>query len=283
MKNNKSKILTILLLAIITLSITGCGKTLEKDNDNASKNILGIWHLNTNIRANNDNYTNLNSLFGTCLKDSDNSLTINDDNTFKLNIGCYYNLSGKYKYENNTISFYDTTDTNIKNTDDIEKNLEIKLINYKDKDLMQMYLYDFEDAKVYIFFEQTKDNSYGSSDVPIIEFDNDDNQIVNENNKSISVGDFKLSFGKYEMWQDNGTSRDLISTIELKENGEFELTLTKDNSKISGTYKECDLESYGGSINHCLCLYQGDKKYANYNVNNDNELSNQTTVSKYIG
>ena len=283
MKINKIKILTVLLLAIIVFSMTGCGKTLEKDNDNASKSILGVWHLNTNVRANNDNYTNLNSLFGTCLKDSDNSLTINDDNTFKLNIGCYYNLSGKYKYENNTISFYDTTDTNIKNTDDLEKNLEIKLINYKDKDLMQMYLYDFEDAKVYIFFEQTDDNSYGSSDVPIIEFNNDDNQVVNENNKSISVGDFKLSFGKYEMWQDNGTSSDLISTIELKENGEFELTLTKDNIKINGTYKECDLESYGDSINHCLCLYQGDKKYANYNVNNDNELSNQTTVSKYIG
>ncbi len=287
----KKKILSILLIGFLIIGLTGCGSKKPSDShdnydvlNDIPNEILGTWNLNTNVKANNEDYSNLNSLFGTCLNNSENSLILNEDNTFKLNIGCYYGLSGKYKFENNIITFYDTKDANRTDEEDIENQLQGELINYKNKDLIQMYLYDFTEAEVYIFFEKTENNSYGNSEVPEIKFnetsDSNDNQ-SNSNNvkKVITNSNYALSLGKYEIYDDGKLDR----ILELKENDIFELTNVSNKTKITGTYKSCKAEGYEGEHHDSLCLYRDNKQYETFSVIGNNELSYQKGIIEYTG
>ena len=176
----KRKILSFLLIGVIFIGLTGCGKKQEEVKKEEKKlDITGSWYLNRNTAVDpiveDKMYGTLRNLFGDSLGNGDGALKINNDGSFSIELGVSYNTIGKYNIKDNIISFYDIKDKNIANKDSLkerEENLKLEYIEYNNHKFMKMLLYDF-DYEIYIFFEKDPEKivgSYADDDIPKVDF-----------------------------------------------------------------------------------------------------------------
>lgn len=255
----KKKILGVILVTIllsILIILTGCGndKKLEDSNsdnkqeeinenvsqDNVS-DIVGTWYLNRNVRVSDSRYNSLKSLLGDSY--GTDTLEINEDGTFSMSAGMVYNLKGKYKYEDNELSFYNIEDINIKNETslrDIEENLKLEYLEYSGNKFFKMYLYDFSDFEGYLFYEKDPNERvglYADDSVPEVQFKNsNDTNTSNSNTQSSSLQTNNV----------NNTKEEYIGTyknnqgkkIEILVEDEGQLYLKSDNKKCTIEIKD---------------------------------------------
>lgn len=112
-----SVILMILLIVILVLVITD-KISLKKSTNTVNNNIdetsnvvettttsdveydfYGDWKFSGALLDDSDYDANM--LFGSCLKENPGNITINEDGTFSVTIGCGYDLKGTYEIKSN--------------------------------------------------------------------------------------------------------------------------------------------------------------------------------------
>ena len=225
----KRKILSFLLIGVIFIGLTGCGKKQEEVKKEEKKlDITGSWYLNRNTAVDpiveDKMYGTLRNLFGDSLGNGDGALKINNDGSFSIELGVSYNTIGKYNIKDNIISFYDIKDKNIANKDSLkerEENLKLEYIEYNNHKFMKMLLYDF-DYEIYIFFEKV--GSYADDDIPKVDFSTKNNEDASNNSgksnyeittDGIKINGYTIKYGKYsntykttqtESWDDAYTA-----------------------------------------------------------------------------
>lgn len=230
----KRKILSFLLIGVIFIGLTGCGKKQEEVKKEEKKlDITGSWYLNRNAAVDpiveDKMYGTLRNLFGDSLGNGDGALKINNDGSFSIELGVSYNTIGKYNIKDNIISFYDIKDKNIANKDSLkerEENLKLEYIEYNNHKFMKMLLYDF-DYEIYIFFEKDPEKivgSYADDDIPKVDFSTKNNEDASNNSgksnyeittDGIKINGYTIKYGKYsntykttqtESWDDAYTA-----------------------------------------------------------------------------
>ena len=230
----KRKILSFLLIGVIFIGLTGCGKKQEEVKKEEKKlDITGSWYLNRNTAVDpiveDKMYGTLRNLFGDSLGNGDGALKINNDGSFSIELGVSYNTIGKYNIKDNIISFYDIKDKNIANKDSLkerEENLKLEYIEYNNHKFMKMLLYDF-DYEIYIFFEKDPEKivgSYADDDIPKVDFSTKNNDDASNNSgksnyeittDGIKINGYTIKYGKYsntykttqtESWDDAYTA-----------------------------------------------------------------------------
>ena len=230
----KRKILSFLLIGVIFIGLTGCGKKQEEVKKEEKKlDITGSWYLNRNTAVDpiveDKMYGTLRNLFGDSLGNGDGALKINNDGSFSIELGVSYNTIGKYNIKDNIISFYDIKDKNIANKDSLkerEENLKLEYIEYNNHKFMKMLLYDF-DYEIYIFFEKDPEKivgSYADDDIPKVDFSTKNNEDASNNSgksnyeittDGIKINGYTIKYGKYsntykttqtESWDDAYTA-----------------------------------------------------------------------------
>lgn len=201
----KSKWLILLICGTIVLGcVTGCQKKEQvnvdhKQEETMNDSIIGTWNLNRNVKVSDSKYSSLKALIGDSY--GSDTLEIHKDGTFSLSTGMMYDLKGKYKYQNNELSFYDIKDTNIKEESslkDIEEHLRLKYIEYNGNRFFQMHLYDLKEFEGYLFYEKEpkeKAGSYADDPVPEIQFQIQNSQDV-DTMKSEYIGTYENKEGK---------------------------------------------------------------------------------------
>ena len=230
----KRKILSFLLIGVIFIGLTGCGKKQEEVKKEEKKlDITGSWYLNRNTAVDpiveDKMYGTLRNLFGDSLGNGDGALKINNDGSFSIELGVSYNTIGKYNIKDNIISFYEIKDKNIANKDSLkerEENLKLEYIEYNNHKFMKMLLYDF-DYEIYIFFEKDPEKivgSYADDDIPKVDFSTKNNEDASNNSgksnyeittDGIKINGYTIKYGKYsntykttqtESWDDAYTA-----------------------------------------------------------------------------
>ena len=230
----KRKILSLLLIGVMVIGLTGCGKKQEEVKKEEKKlDITGSWYLNRNTAVDpiveDKMYGTLRNLFGDSLGNGDGALKINNDGSFSIELGVSYNTIGKYNIKDNIISFYDIKDKNIANKDSLkerEENLKLEYIEYNNHKFMKMLLYDF-DYEIYIFFEKDPEKivgSYADDDIPKVDFSTKNNEDASNNSgksnyeittDGIKINGYTIKYGKYsntykttqtESWDDAYTA-----------------------------------------------------------------------------
>lgn len=224
----KKKVSISLLVIFLLISITGCNQSNEnlestpKDTANetsANYDVVGTWSLKNKINTSNSyQYSSIESTFGSCLNSSDNQLTLNEDNTFSLYVGCAYNMTGNYTIENNIITFSNIKDTNIKNENTLKRmqeDLKIEVIEYNNETMLQMKTDIDQYVDVYIYFGNNNED-YDANTIPEMKF----------NEEHLSIGEYTLDYGlytgTYQTTQTESMADAYTVTIKLK--------LNKDNT-----------------------------------------------------
>lgn len=204
----RKKLLSILLVGMLAITITGCGKSESKEtNDNKLSEITGNWYLNRNVAVNDTKNGSLKDLFGDSLNSGDGALILNEDGTFSITLGVSYNTTGNYTLNDNIIKFSNIKDKNVYNEEslkEMEENLYLEYMEYKGHKFMKMNLYDY-DFEGYIFFEKNPDDitgSYANDEIPKIEFDNNNQQEnkkdnYTKNDDGLIISGYTLTFGTY--------------------------------------------------------------------------------------
>lgn len=240
----KRKLLSILLMGIIVIGLTGCGnKQEEVKNEEKKLDITGSWYLNRNTAVEpsveDKMYGTLRNLFGDSLGSGEGALKLNSDGTFSIELGVSYNTVGNYQMKDNIISFSDIKDKNIANKDSLkerEENLKLEYIEYNNHKFMKMLLYDF-DYEIYIFFEKDPEltaGSYADDDIPEVSFktkdENGDTSTNTESSNyekttdSLKINGYTIKFGTYsgkykttqtESWDDAYTA---VKKIKINSN-----------------------------------------------------------------
>lgn len=249
------KILMVLLCGVAILGlVTGCDndkKDENRNNDNSQEqlsnseqenitqdnvsNIIGTWYLNRNVKVSDNKYNGLKSILGDSY--GTDTLEINKNGTFSLSAGMIYNLKGKYKYENNELSFYNIEDINIKNETkirDIEENLKLQYLEHDGNKFFKMYLYNFSDFEGYLFYEKDpkeKAGSYADDPVPEVQFKNLNNTQINNSTTQPSSS------------QSNNTKKEYIGTYKNNQ-GKIVEIITESDGKLylKSNNKKCKIE-----------------------------------------
>lgn len=221
MKNKILSIGFILSLILMVFMLTGCDSDKKSVSEEESKQttindeLIGTWSLNNQINSSDkDKYSSLRRIFGDSLNSVANSLVLNSDNTFRLNVGAFYYCNGNYEVMDNTIHFSNIEDVNRYDEDEMEINLKAEKIEYNGNTLLQMKVYDITDADVYIYFNKSGTNN--NIEIPPMTFENNtqttdetndeikteeiENNISSNNQtdaEGIKVGEYKLKYGTY--------------------------------------------------------------------------------------
>ncbi len=236
----KRKVLSIILIGVLVVCLTGCGKKQEEVKKEENKlDITGSWTLNRKVSVKDSNYNSLRDLFGDSLVSGENALILNEDGTFSMTLGVVYNSKGYYKVDKNIITFNNIEDLNITNEKELkemEENLFLEYIEYNNHKFLKMKLYDY-DFEGCIFFEKDpkeKAGSYADDEIPEVNFENNINSKNNEsreyikNADEIKINNFKIKFGtysgKYKTSQTEG-SGGYIAETKIKINSNDTITM----------------------------------------------------------
>ncbi len=122
-------ILLVILILVITDKISFKKKTNTVNNNiDETSNVVettsssevfdfyGEWRFSGALLDDSDYDANM--LFGSCLKENSGKITINEDGTFSISIGCTYELSGTYEIKSNE---------NIVLTDQDNNNIDVSI------------------------------------------------------------------------------------------------------------------------------------------------------------
>ena len=230
----KRKILSFLLIGVIFIGLTGCGKKQEEVKKEKNKlDIIGSWTLNRKVAVEDSNYNSLRDLFGDSLGSGEDALILNEDGTFSITLGVVYNPKGNYKVNENIITFNNIEDLNIKNEKELkemEENLQLEYIEYNNHKFMKMKLYDY-DFEGYIFFEKDpkeKAGSYADDEIPEVNFTNNTNEKTNDSREytktedGIKINNYNIKYGtysgKYKTSQNGGSGYTSEEKIKINSN-----------------------------------------------------------------
>ena len=232
----KKKFLSILVLLVMIVGLTGCGKS-EKGNTTLEKvnnDFVGSWTLSRKVAVSDSRHNSLKDLFGDSLLTGEDALVLNEDGTFSISLGVVYNPKGNYIVNGNIITFNNIEDMNIRNGEslkEMEENLSLEYIEYNNHKFMKMKLYDF-DFEGYIFFEKDPEEvtgSYADDEIPEVSFNTEDmgedtsnntgNSNYEKNSDGLKINGYTLKFGTYsgtyrttqtESWDDAYTAEKKI-------------------------------------------------------------------------
>lgn len=230
----KRKILSILLMGIIVIGLTGCGKKQEEVKKEKNKlDITGSWTLSRKVEVEDSNYNSLRDIFGDSLASGEDALILNEDGTFSITLGVVYNPKGNYKVKENIITFNNIEDLNIKNEKELkemEENLQLEYIEYNNHKFMKMKLYGY-DFEGYIFFEKDPEKtagSYADDEIPEVKFTNNTNEKTNDSREytktedGIKINNYNIKYGtysgKYKTSQNGGSGYTSEEKIKINSN-----------------------------------------------------------------
>lgn len=230
----KRKILIFLLIGVMVIVLTGCGKKQEEVKKEKNKlDITGSWTLNRKVAVEDSNYNSLRDLFGDSLVSGEDALILNEDGTFSITLGVVYNPKGNYKVKENIITFNNIEDLKIKNEKELkemEENLQLEYIEYNNHKFMKMKLYDY-DFEGYIFFEKDPEEtagSYADDEVPEVNFINNTNEKTNDSREytktedGIKINNYNIKYGtysgKYKTSQNGGSGYTSEEKIKINSN-----------------------------------------------------------------
>ena len=235
----KRKLLSILLIGVMVIGLTGCGKKQEEVKKEKNKlDITGSWTLNRKVAVEDSNYNSLRDLFGDSLVSGEDALFLNEDGTFSITLGVVYNPKGNYKVKENIITFNNIEDLNIKNEKELkemEKNLQLEYIEYNNHKFMKMKLYGY-DFEGYVFFEKDPEEtagSYADDEIPEVNFTNNTNEKTNDSGEDtktkdgIKINNYNIKYGTYSgkyKTSQNGSS-EYTSEKKIKINSNDTITM----------------------------------------------------------
>ena len=230
----KRKILIFLLIGVMVIVLTGCGKKQEEVKKEKNKlDITGSWTLSRKVEVEDSNYNSLRDIFGDSLASGEDALILNEDGTFSITLGVVYNPKGNYKVKENIITFNNIEDLNIKNEKELkemEENLQLEYIEYNNHKFMKMKLYGY-DFEGYIFFEKDPEEtagSYADDEIPEVNFTNNTNEKTNDSGEDtktedgIKINNYNIKYGtysgKYKTSQNGGSGYTSEEKIKINSN-----------------------------------------------------------------
>ena len=123
MKNSLTKCISAILLLVMLFSLSACG--------NKSSDLVGKWEVSS-YRYNDKSYSTdeISDLMGDTFAEHYNSgnFTLNSDGTVKSST---MSNTGSYKVSENTISFYDESNTLVQDLSIVDNTLEFEIPDVK--------------------------------------------------------------------------------------------------------------------------------------------------------